>query len=232
MEKGEEFSHTEALNDRGVRSHQRTEDSNDGGNELNDNLQNGKHGFDDGDEKREEDTCRPNRKDGNDVSNCTQNKLEDAEDGLRKSFDSQNNTVNVLKDRVKFGANQRRKLRNGVKDGSRELVKEVSDNGNSGGGRDKGLQLCDDRLDISIKRIKDAGDRVLARTGSQLSILSPGDWGKGKGREGRDGWDVTDIDATDDINESCNVGSVSATRERSGQHSGDEDSKSSEGAHC
>jgi len=75
VEKGEELSHTEAFNNRGVRSHQRTEDSNNGGNELNDNLQNGKHGFDDGDEEREEDTCRPNRKDGNDVSNCTQNKL-------------------------------------------------------------------------------------------------------------------------------------------------------------
>ena len=36
----------------------------------------------------------------------------------------------------------------------------------------------------------------------------------------------------DTINESCDVDSVSATRERNGQHSGEEDSKSSKGAHC
>lgn len=65
--------------------------------------------------------------------------VEDAEDGLRKSFNSQNDTVNVLKDRVKFGANQSSKLRDGAKDGSRELVKEVSDNGDGRGSRDKGL---------------------------------------------------------------------------------------------
>lgn len=75
VEKDEEIGQAEALNHRGVGSHQRTEDSNNGGNELNDNLQNGKHGFDDGDEKREEGTCRANRENGNNVSNSAKNEL-------------------------------------------------------------------------------------------------------------------------------------------------------------
>ena len=68
MEEGKEFGHTEAFDELDVRSYQRSEASNNGGNELDDDLKDSEYGFHDGDENHKDGTCGPNGKDRNDVS--------------------------------------------------------------------------------------------------------------------------------------------------------------------